>query len=210
MRLIDTNWISKIYLCGSRVSLVNFSRFAAVSIIAILILSSIYGYQMLKAVPFATQSMPFLGLFVCIALLFFALKLRRSMVALIDKPLHDCSLRKIIALVVLWFAFTVTFGELFIVTPAERIHVIKYSLLGMCLFYSLKRGSVLQRLLFAVICGFSMGIAEETLQYFLPKRVGDVRDVILDGVCAALGALMGCLSVYGLSCGLGKSEDAQS
>ena len=79
------------------------------------------------------------------------------------------------------------------VDAVERFHFVEYGLIAL-LFYRAWRyvgdGSLL---LLPVLAALSVGIAEEWLQWFVPGRVGELRDVVLNlwaigcGVLFALG-----------------------
>lgn len=58
--------------------------------------------------------------------------------------------------------------------------------------YSVERPTV-QTYLLTILCGFSLTIAIEAWQYFLPSRVTDVNDVIWNSAGTVLGAILGHL-----------------
>lgn len=64
----------------------------------------------------------------------------------------------------------------------EKIHLVMYFVLGLLLFKSvipLVRSPLWAYLAVAVLC-FIVGAADEAVQYFLPSRVFDVRDIIFN------------------------------
>lgn len=72
----------------------------------------------------------------------------------------------------------------------ERFHFLQYGLLGMLVFatardYSIRTMAPL--LLFVV----AVGIGDETIQWLLPNRVGDLRDVAMNTAAGVLGAWIG-------------------
>lgn len=74
--------------------------------------------------------------------------------------------------------------------PEERMHVIQYGLLGWLISWSLSDSPMtFCRVLLGVLLGWAIGLGDEIIQYFLPNRVYDIRDVILNGVSATLGLL---------------------
>ena len=191
--MMKTSWIKEIRIFGGRLSIVNTARIGSILIVLILAVSSIYGYDILRTIPGVESYVPELGIAAAGMVLFWVYNIRKQLILKEIPFRHSTSLSILIFLTVLTIAGTIAFAEWMIVTPAERIHVIKYCLLGIFLFYSFKDKSIFQRLLLAV------GFAEETLQYYLPYRVGELRDVLLDGVCAAFGSLFAWLSAYWLT-----------
>jgi len=72
--------------------------------------------------------------------------------------------------------------------PEEKIHVVEYGILGWLIGWSLSISPMsIQRIILAIVLGWSIGFGDEIIQYFLPNRVYDIRDVLLNGVSATLG-----------------------
>jgi hypothetical protein len=75
------------------------------------------------------------------------------------------------------------------VDAAERFHFIEYGLVA-SLFYNAWRpsddGSVI---VIPVLAGFIVGSLEEWLQWFVPGRVGEARDVLLNLIAVGCGVL---------------------
>jgi len=75
--------------------------------------------------------------------------------------------------------------------PEERIHLVQFGLLGLLACPSFKEGDIggwiwiWKPLLFV----FSVGAADEVLQWFLPDRVFDLRDILFN----TLGGIWGIL-----------------
>lgn len=75
-------------------------------------------------------------------------------------------------------------------SPVGRIHIAEYALLGFLVVRSLPErldGPAL--VVLAVAAAACMGLADETVQHFLPNRVFDWYDVALNGGSALLGVL---------------------
>jgi len=70
--------------------------------------------------------------------------------------------------------------------PAERIHFLEYGLLGFLLCRAFE-GEQWLRTVYAGMMVIAVGAVDEIIQWFLPMRVGDLRDVLFN----ALGGLMG-------------------
>lgn len=75
------------------------------------------------------------------------------------------------------------------VDAAERFHLIEYGMVAL-LFYKAFRpagdGSVV---VIPLLAGFVIGTLEEWLQWFVPGRVGEVRDVLLNLISVGCGVL---------------------
>ncbi|WP_457643025.1 VanZ family protein [Persephonella sp.] len=76
--------------------------------------------------------------------------------------------------------------------PEERAHFIQYEILGIMAFklfgvYSFKG------LIMSVFFVFIVGAVDELIQWFLPNRVGDVKDVLLNLIGGTLGICIGKL-----------------
>ena len=71
--------------------------------------------------------------------------------------------------------------------PEERIHLVEYGLAGwLCARASAGSGWWPVRWPIVLIIVFMLGLGDEIIQYFLPGRVYDDRDVLLNflsGVC---------------------------
>ena len=72
----------------------------------------------------------------------------------------------------------------------ERFHFIQYSLLALGFFCSLsatRKGSALVLATFA--CTALAGVLDEVIQYFLPSRVFDLRDIGFNALAGAAGTI---------------------
>jgi len=73
------------------------------------------------------------------------------------------------------------------VDAVERFHFVEYGLVTL-LFYSAWRPAAdLSALVLPVLAGVLVGSLEEWFQWFIPARIGDVRDVFLNCVAIACG-----------------------
>ncbi|MBN3039023.1 MAG: VanZ family protein [Candidatus Omnitrophica bacterium] len=104
-----------------------------------------------------------------------------------------------ISLAILWFIYSL--GLSTIKLPVEKIHFIEYSFLAILVFRALRHnfeGRVIY--LWSSLAVFILGCIDEVIQYFLPNRVYDLRDVLINGFAGVLGlALLGfCLEPRGL------------
>ncbi|MBL7662317.1 VanZ family protein [bacterium] len=76
--------------------------------------------------------------------------------------------------------------------PIERIHIVKYMALGFSLFFCPSEVSQQKRFYFALFLSSFFGILEESLQYFIPERVFDERDILINVLSALTGVLFAC------------------
>ena len=73
----------------------------------------------------------------------------------------------------------------------ERIHFIEYGLLSLLVFRALRHNIGDKSIyLWSGITVFCLGFLDEGIQYLLPSRVYDTRDVIANGVAGVLGLLV--------------------
>ncbi len=76
--------------------------------------------------------------------------------------------------------------------PEERIHFVEYGLLGF-LFVKAFSSTSLRTLTFSALLVTLVGSIDELIQWFLPNRVGDLRDVLMNAVGGLLGVWFGRL-----------------
>lgn len=89
-------------------------------------------------------------------------------------------------------SFIVGLTEFVAQLPEERIHVIEYGLLGWLITWSISKSKQkisYNRIFIGITLGWSIGFLDEIVQYILPNRVYDIRDVILNGLSATIGLL---------------------
>jgi len=63
--------------------------------------------------------------------------------------------------------------------PEERIHYLEYGILGFMVFKSMKVHSI-KNLIYGSLFVLLIGVIDEIIQYLLPNRVGDIRDVFMN------------------------------
>jgi VanZ family protein len=71
--------------------------------------------------------------------------------------------------------------------PVERFHYLEYGLLTLTVFQALRRHIPNQLVFFwgtAIV--FLIGVGDETIQWWLPQRVGEYRDVLINGQASLL------------------------
>lgn len=73
----------------------------------------------------------------------------------------------------------------------ERMHFIEYGLLSILMFRALRHNLKDKSIyLWSGIIVFCLGFLDEGIQYILPNRVYDSRDVIVNGLAGVLGLLL--------------------
>lgn len=90
------------------------------------------------------------------------------------KQLHTKFLRAAIILTI--FLLGIYYASTFNI-PEERIHLVKYGILGFLISKDNFSGKGLWIIFIGTLFCFSVACIDETFQYFLPMRVGDIRDV---------------------------------
>ncbi|MBF0212865.1 MAG: VanZ family protein [Magnetococcales bacterium] len=76
--------------------------------------------------------------------------------------------------------------------PVERVHLLEYGILAFLLFRAMgqPRGA---RLFWTYLLVLVAGLSDETIQWMLPNRYFDLRDVGMNGVGAACGLWFGVM-----------------
>ncbi|MDP8299207.1 MAG: VanZ family protein [Candidatus Tantalella remota] len=90
------------------------------------------------------------------------------------------------------------------VYPAEKMHIIEYTLLSVLIYNALKvdlNPYEISLYLYGGFIAFMVGMGDEFIQGILPNRVFDARDIVLNIVSSALGFLIIRFNVL-------KEEDA--
>ena len=62
---------------------------------------------------------------------------------------------------------------------AERVHFIQYGLLGLLVSRAYKISSF-KMLLVSGLLIVSVGLVDEIIQWYLPNRYGDIRDIVMN------------------------------
>ena len=86
------------------------------------------------------------------------------------------------------YAATMTTG-LPDVDAVERLHFAEYGLVATLFYRALRPGGLGPAVLLTLLSGTLVGIGEEWLQWLVPTRVGDVRDVFLNFYALGCGLL---------------------
>ena len=75
------------------------------------------------------------------------------------------------------------------VNAVERFHFVEYGLVTWLFYRAWRPAGDLSTVALPALAGLLVGTIEEWFQWFIPARVGDVRDVFLNGVAIACGLL---------------------
>lgn len=73
------------------------------------------------------------------------------------------------------------------VDAVERFHFVEYGLVTWLFFRAFRSRGDISMLVLPVCAAWLVGIADEWMQWFVPARVGELRDVWLNGVAIACG-----------------------
>ena len=76
--------------------------------------------------------------------------------------------------------------------PEERVHFMEYGILGI-MVYNGFNSNKMKIFFLAIVITAIFGTIDELIQWFLPNRVGDIRDVIVNAVSGMLGVWLGYL-----------------
>ena len=73
--------------------------------------------------------------------------------------------------------------------PAERIHFLEYGLLAFLTYKALEKDMIQKKSLYALtlLMVAAVSLLDEGIQYLLPNRVGELRDVALNVVSGTMG-----------------------
>lgn len=94
-------------------------------------------------------------------------------------------------LTVLLLGISVLYSLYFLPFPEERLHVVEYSILGWLLGWALARSGKWPAWWWSgVLLAWLIGCGDEMIQWFLPNRVFDVRDIFLNGIAGAVGLVI--------------------
>jgi len=74
--------------------------------------------------------------------------------------------------------------------PAERIHLIEYGILPFFIYRPLSHKTKLQIYTSIFIIGFVVGVFDEFIQYIIPNRFFDLRDILMNATGVILGEVV--------------------
>lgn len=77
------------------------------------------------------------------------------------------------------------------VDAVERVHFVEYGLIGLLFYRAVRSSGDPSVVVLTLLCGLIVGTLEEWVQWFVPRRVGDARDVFLNLYAIASGLIFG-------------------
>ena len=77
------------------------------------------------------------------------------------------------------------------IDAVERVHFIEYGLIAVLFYRVWRRAGDVSTIVLPLLCGFLVGTLDEWLQWFIPYRVGEMHDVVLNLTALACGVLFG-------------------
>lgn len=80
--------------------------------------------------------------------------------------------------------------ELLISFPIERVHFVKYGTLAFLLFFSFTSNNNYRRFVENTLLTSLVGLLEECIQIWIPDRVFDYRDIVLNILASFFGSLL--------------------
>lgn len=98
--------------------------------------------------------------------------------------------KRITAFVFILIFFTITMQLIKI--PEERVHILEYGFLGILVYKGYKISK--QSLLRSVIFVGTIGVGDELIQWLLPNRVGEIKDIGLNLLGGIFGVLAGIIN----------------
>jgi len=75
------------------------------------------------------------------------------------------------------------------VDAVERFHFVEYGLITLLFYRAWRPAGDLSTIVLPVLAGLLVGTLEEWFQWFIPARVGEMKDVFLNGVAIACGLM---------------------
>ena len=75
------------------------------------------------------------------------------------------------------------------VDVVERFHFVEYGLVTLLFYRAWRPAGDLSAVVLPVLAGLLVGTIEEWFQWFIPARIGDVKDIFLNGVAIGCGLI---------------------
>jgi hypothetical protein len=77
------------------------------------------------------------------------------------------------------------------IDAVERVHFVEYGLIAVLFYRVWRRAGDTSTIVLPILCGFIVGTLDEWLQWFIPYRVGEMHDVLLNFTALVCGVLFG-------------------
>lgn len=162
------------------------ARAGSFTILLVILVGLFFGRAIERTSPALMLSLPLIGI-VALLLVFASLYwLFRN------QKIQTPHLGRGILFALLAAAISIYGASSLVVAPIERIHFVKYGLLAFCVFFWSKEQKCLTSGLKSFAITATIGALEESSQLYIPDRVFDPRDLLLNSVGAVIGALLAC------------------
>ena len=174
------------------------ARVAAAFILVIIFIGGIWGRAIQLRYPTLSEKVAELSLFLGLVTLLASYRYLTSLWNYFQPRIDRRNAKKYLCISLIFVVLGILYCELSVVLPIERIHFIKYSLLSFFLFFSAGRMAISKRLLFAIVTSALIGTLDESLQYWNPVRVYDVRDIQINIISAFFGGSYAICAYLGI------------
>ena len=168
-------------------------RFAVVLVFCTVVIALFVGKPLQQRYPWLIFVLPYS------AFLFFLLHATSLAIGAFRNPIYT-KLRSAAAgfgLVVSPFLL-LGISNLLVHQPIEEVHLVKYGLLAYFLYAAQRHSTPLRRFLNAFCLASFVGISEETAQIWVPDRIFDYRDMLLNASGCLFGTLYAKLVEFAL------------
>ncbi|MBN1883403.1 MAG: VanZ family protein [Deltaproteobacteria bacterium] len=111
-------------------------------------------------------------------------------------------------LLMIFIILSVALIQRFIYYPDEKVHLVEYGMLGWMIYQAVRTsgGGVAAGYVWTMVLVLIIGTADELVQAYLPMRVFDIRDIVINIHSGILGAV----ACSGLSYQLGDESPADT
>ena len=161
--------------------------------IIVVAIALLHGRWLEQNVPWIVDLVTYFGIFLIVAIVLFTTEIGLVFSSLMGGDNRKDFVRLWVISILALIA-GVGLCEALIQFPLERLHFIKYGLLTFFGFFAQQPKPFRARLGTAMLITFCVGTVEESMQWFLPLRVFDWRDLRLNYTGLGYGAFFSWLS----------------
>jgi VanZ family protein len=151
-------------------------------------IGSFFGRIIQKLFPKAEIFIPYVGMLLMILIVFYVYYYVKS-----QHPFDRANniFRLFLFIIIsLCIAFIIFLTTLFLIDfKIEFIHIIKYGILSVLVFFVNNTKTYTRRIFFTILVTSVIGIIEEALQIWIPNRFFDPKDILLNIVSCLIGTL---------------------
>jgi hypothetical protein len=157
------------------------SRLFSLLLISMIVVLCLFGRKIADSFSGFVLLAPVAGVIILIAVIIASVRHAPSpSTEVTHSKTRSAALKRLLVLSSIVVVALITITELLIVDPIERIHFVKYGLLTTLLYFSQSPKSFWRQLSLAALLAASIGTLDECMQYFVPRRVFDLRDIVLN------------------------------